>query len=204
MNFGIDLDGCLADFNSAYTKLLIDESGEDRFPPDRTPNTFPPVWFYEREFGYSKEVEEKVWTKIKSDPNFWYNLSPYYNAYDAFELLNDLDTSDHSIYFITHRGGVAPKQQTESWLINHGDFECPTVIIAGDKTPLMEPLGLDFFIDDKPETIQDICKSNTKVTNGGLYILDRPYNKHIVGDAIRTPSVAAALTDFMKGKNING
>lgn len=196
MKLGIDLDGCLVDFNSGYIDLLIKARGEDLFPPDRNDENFPPVWFYEREFGYG-DVEGEVWGQIKESPLFWQNLKPLHNAREALQLLDVytlLNVAD--VYFITHRSGRDVKGQSEEWLIRNGVY-LPTVLIAGDKAPIIQALNLDFYIDDKPETITQL--DGLKFPRH-LYLKDAPYNRHVKLEyGKRIGSVAEALMEVMNG-----
>ena len=194
LKLGIDLDGCLVDFNAGYVDLLIKEKGEDLFPPDRNADNFPPVWFYERHFGYG-DVEEAVWKKIKESPDFWQKLGPLPTAVATLQQLDILEIFGHEVYFITHRSGREVKKQSEIWLVGHG-FEFPTVLIAGDKAPIIQALELDFYIDDKPETIIEL---HSMKYPKHLYLKDAPYNRHVsVGNRVST--VLEALEDVLNGK----
>ena len=111
MRIGIDVDGVLSDFYTAYEKLHIFVSGEDRFGDKKFPAQYPQSWDWVNDhFGYSKEITKKVWGIIKTDPDFWFNLGL---LPDALSLV--LEPSD-DVYFISDRIGVLAKRQTEQWL----------------------------------------------------------------------------------------
>ena len=189
MRLGIDLDGCLADFNTAYTKLLINIKGEDFFPPDRNSDNFPKIWHYEREYGYT-DVEAVAWDQITKSDTFWFDLPEMPRANEAIQILNAINLSGHAVYFITHRSGNDVKMQSEDWLVQRGMLN-PTVLIAGDKIPIIKALGLDFYIDDKPEMIVDI---DTYCIPKHLFIKDAPYNRGLgLRHAKRVPTVYDAL-----------
>lgn len=152
----LDIDGVLADFNTAYHDLLVLVTGEDKFPQDYDP-TQPPVWHWEHHFGYTSEQEALVWTNhILKSPDFWVKLKP---LKDASRVLFALDQmvrfNEIELYFITNRHGLNAKLQTEKWLYNHG-VSYPTVLIAADKLPLLRTLNPAFYIDDKLETANDV------------------------------------------------
>ena len=168
----------LADFNSAYAKLLITEDG-NRFPVGFDPKA-PPVWSYDRYYGYSDEIERLVWQgHILKDPKFWEKLEPLPEARDVLMTVNGLaKRGEAEVYFITHRMGFNVKTQTEKFLYEHG-MDFPTVLLAGDKVPLIKMLGIDFFIDDRLETMNDLY--TTAQTEGWLkgkhyFLKTMPYN----------------------------
>ena len=197
MKLGVDLDGCLADFNTAYTKLLIEIKGEDLFPPDRNDDNFPTMWFYERAYGY-EDVEAEAWRYIKDGGNeFWHNLPSMPTAEGAILMLDLLANMEHDVYFITHRSGNDVKWQSEAWLQDR-HMDNPTVLIAGNKAPIIQALELDFYIDDKPETIQELDTMKYPIY---LYLKDAPYNRDLVlTRGKRVSTVLKALQELTNGK----
>lgn len=202
-----DIDGCLADFNLDYGRLFIELTGENRFPPDweecLAANTFPEVWNWESQAGYTPEQVRKVWREITHNDGFWSGLGELPGAREAIRKLNHMANLGHDIYFITNRMGTRAKHQTEIWLYSLG-MNYPTVLVAADKLPILKSLGIGVFIDDKPETIQEIDEdyfgeSNVKMIkpNLKLYLRDAPYNRTQTysEDVRRVPGVLEALKD---------
>lgn len=183
IRLGCDVDGVLVDFNTAYVKLFQTLTGRDLFPSDWTEQldkTFPTCWNYEKLAGYTSEEVKLVWDHIKADPDFWLHLDPYKETHAAICCLDPHAASDCDIYFITHRTGTRVKSQTEGWLLDIG-FYNPTVLIAGDKIPIINSLELDAYIDDKPETVEQACAD----TKARIYLMDRPYNREVkVGERV--------------------
>ena len=179
----LDIDGCLADFTSAYAAALIAEDG-DRLPEGwQDSPDWPGVWYWEREAGYGKDVEKRVWDEyiLKEDSAFWENLEPMHGAREVLMELNGLVKAGKAeTYFVTHRMGDRAKLQTEKWLYNHG-CDYPTVFMAGDKIPVLRFLKPDFFIDDKPETVSAVADSDS-VMRDGLFLKMAPYNKDLWSD----------------------
>lgn len=190
IRIGFDVDGVLALFEPAYGRLIERISGKRLFPEDWQDmvkqNTFPTVWDWDQAAGYTRADSSAAWKSIKADPNFWSDLDHYP---DVLEVARQLRTKPYKseVYFITHRMGTCVKLQTENWLLDRG-FSNPTVLIAGDKIPLINSLELDVYIDDKPETVEDAV-ANTKTR---IYLMDRPYNREVtVGE--RVTSIEAML-----------
>lgn len=180
MRIGIDVDGVLADFNSAYIKLLKALPGQNLFPEPYTPDT----WYYPEKLGYSKAQIDSVWADIKVNPYFWRDLEPY-NDDDG----STADTirewmSKHDVYFITARPGVSAKRQTEHWLqayLEPLSYPTPTVLVTSDKAGACEILSLDHYIDDRRSNIVDCATfcvhEATGVPTVSLYLLDRQWNQ---------------------------
>ena len=195
---GIDLDGCLANFESGFAPILTDLTGIT-FPLDEP--TFPEVWqwptLHLTNSGMSekeaKAVESAAWKRVTQDPAFWLSLKPYPETASTLKSLTRLTAEGHEIYFITHRPGANPKRQSEIWLeINGYKRESPTVLVSGEKGFLAAGLGLDFFIDDKPENHEQVrrfCGTRCR-----RYIVDHPYNRHHDDKyAVRVTTVKEAL-----------
>lgn len=168
MKILVDLDGVVADFNSAFARLL------KRINPsiilDATAPDFPDCWNWPERYGYSKEDESKAWAEVKHSGVFWRSLFPYPNGYADVEHLNILQRT-HEIYFVTSRPGVTAKRESEEWLRGMG-FNGPTVIICDShsKADFVQAVKIDMVIEDKPETLLDCNNTHT-------VLVRRPYNK---------------------------
>jgi hypothetical protein len=189
-------DGVLADFNTAYVGLFEKLTGVNKFPPDwkeQLDKTFPTCWNYEKLAGYTSEEVKAVWASIKGDPEFWYSLEPYGEVPSVCRSLNlFIEGREAEAYFITHRMGTNVKFQTETWLRDLG-IEIPTVLIAGDKTPIINSLELDAYIDDKPETVEQAVAQ----TKARVYLMNRPYNQEVgVGTRVRS------VSEMLKGEGL--
>ena len=177
-SIGLDIDGCFADFNTGYGKALI-EVGGNRFPEGYNFRQ-PPVWYWERDAGYPPEVEKEVWTNhiLAPEKNFWKKLDPLPGAREALPILDKLSREGNNVYFLTHRVGVTAKRQTEEWLYEHG-MSYPTVILTGaDKIPIIRALKIEFFLDDKVETMNEVGRVAEEERWMGHYLLfDAAYNR---------------------------
>lgn len=177
---GVDLDGVLANFTDAYAKLATERTGI-QFP--KMSADWPRSWYWDRDAGVSKEDEKAIWQEITEGNTFWYRLEPLPGAHDTIRCLEKLVRQGHDVYFITNRMGRQAKTQTEQWLYNLG-MNYPTVLVASDKLPIIKSLGIDFYIDDKPETVHEIAEANLdQMIAGGhpvvgkLYMKDMAYNR---------------------------
>lgn len=169
MRIGIDVDGVLANFFSAYEEAIVQEAGEDKFPC-RYPECTPPVWDWPEHYGYDKAYVSRVWKKIAKSRSFWYDLD---ELPDLAFLKEAAPWAIHAVYYITARPGENAKAQTEYWLEEHG-IPAPTVLISKEKGLCAQALQLDLYIDDKLENIVDV-QDNHRLTRAYL-CPQYPYN----------------------------
>lgn len=191
---GLDIDGCLADFNIAYNKLLTIAESKDRLPAgweEKYPECII-CWDWDKEYGYSEAARKQAIEVVRESGDFWYHLPELDETQLVLDTLNYMVHADEiDLYFITTRGGIRAKQQTEMWLIDRG-IMTPTVIISDNKVPVLQGLKLDFYIDDRLQTVEDAHKAGCP----GVHLLDRPWNRvGRSGDLRVAYSVAEALFD---------
>lgn len=178
LKIGVDIDGVLADFNTAYINLLLKLTNEDKFPA--RPFDIP-CWFYPEHFGYSKDQISSVWDEIIINDTFWETLKPYADTAECIDLLHGRSIRGDYVYYITSRPGTYAKQQTENWLKVNNSLRLsgwreyvPTVIITNEKGAAAKLLDLDYYIDDKIENCEDVASSSSQTY---IYMLDQPWNR---------------------------
>ena len=85
---------------------------------------------------------------------------------------------------------------SELWLKRHG-MDIPTVIIAHQKGVLVRELGLDVFVDDKPENNEAVIDASREYAHKTrVYLPDHPYNEWAKDErryGIRVADLNAAL-----------
>lgn len=172
MRIGIDVDGCLADFNTSFIERCIRITGRDLFPP--RPFDIP-CWDYLEHYGYQEHEQDAVWRHIKHDLTFWFSLRPYADAPDVISRLRKIEQRlIHEVYFVTARPGVCVKYQTEKWLGKYsgGNSWKPTVLISKEKGLCAQALDLELYIDDRLENAVEVAKQ----TPCRVYLLTQPWN----------------------------
>lgn len=175
IRWAIDLDGCLADFNSAYIDLIA--SMTDTVLP-AVSDTYPATWDYAEAAGVASSDLDRVWSHIQHS-DFWLRLRPLPHAEPALVALAERAAMGDHVYFITSRPGVMAKQDTELWLAKHGHMDFPTVMIVphpSRKPALVKALDITAFIDDKPETCSAVASMRMKVPSK-VFIVDAPHNR---------------------------
>jgi hypothetical protein len=172
LRIGFDMDGVLADFDSAFRAV------EERLygPQAQTSGDADP----EAEERAEAEGEEKegakqshalrrrrdaVWQAIASTPDFWMTLRPVQE--DAVRRIHELALRHRwEVFFLTQRPateGDSVQRQTQQWLIAQG-FDLPSVLpIAGSRGAAAGALRLDYHVDDSARHCIDVkAESNAK------------------------------------------
>lgn len=165
---GYDVDQVFADFDGGYRKLIMAELGI--IIPEMS-STFPTVWGWDRDYLTSAEISE-MWQEIRTT-DFWWELEPLPECHAALAMLTDQQNDGDDVYFITNRPGSYAKRLTEEWLENQG-FSLPTVLISSDKGSVCKGLGIEMFVDDKPENCWEVNKACPEAQ---VFLLDAPYNR---------------------------
>lgn len=178
MKIGIDLDGCLADFNTGFRQRCIDVTGVNHF--DDLPNGqpyFPLVWDWPAAVGYTSEQVTSIWASVRADRSFWYTLSPYPDTVTLLARLRDRIALGDEVYFVTDRKGIDAKLQTEAWLNSYG-LPKPTVLLSPHKGLVARALQFNRYLDDKWENALSVaCIDNWGTYRCQSYLLDRPWNR---------------------------
>ena len=177
---GVDIDGCLASFESGFVPRILEVTGKDLFGDARDSPDFPPCWHYPEQFGYSPDEMTAVWKSIRHDDEFWLNLDPLPGAAEAIQRLDAARYDGNDIYFITARPGWKSKFQTEAWLMGYG-MMCPTVLLSEDKVTPAILLNLDAYIDDRLKNANNLMgaiRLRRMLTR--VYLKDAAYNRRDV------------------------
>lgn len=155
LRLGIDVDGVVADFRSAFHALAARELG-GAAAGDAAPEL-------------SKADVERLWKAVARAGNWWVDLPAY--EPDQVARLYDLSRKGRwEVFFMTSRppsAGDAVQLQTQVWLERHG-FYMPSVLTApaGARGELARALRIDVMVDDHFVNCMEIVgASNAKVLN---------------------------------------
>lgn len=167
-NVGVDIDGVLADFTFSARQLckyLFNGRPDD--------SLIQTGWGFDS-LGLTKEEENLMWRTIDAQRNWWTTFRRMPNT----NLLKHL-TNEHRVIFITNRkdgddGSWPIEVQSAEWLREQFNIFSPNVIISDSKGPVALGLKLDYFIDDRPKNVEEVCQGAPKCMT---YLLDATYNK---------------------------
>jgi len=167
LKIGIDVDDVVIDFMEAFRKEAQTITGRELQGP-------PGSWDFAN-WGLTAEEEEAIWKHIYNTPN-WFRECCCSPVEGVQELLPELCTN-HEVYFITARregiGEWSTQTQTAFTLESLGVIY-PQVIVRKNKGQIVAALGLDIFIDDKPENLEDIHRWSNKTD---LFIMNQSHNQ---------------------------
>lgn len=166
---GFDLDGVICAFHKAFHELIEQQTGIKVRPIS---DTYPDKWDYDREIGMSDAEFKAVWEHV-AETDFWETLEPTVDGAKALALIREGRSEGDQVYFITSRPGTYAKHLTEFWLDAQG-YECPTVLMANKKGPVCQGLGIELFVDDKPQNCWEVAAACPKAQ---VFLLDAPYNR---------------------------
>jgi len=151
LRLGIDVDGVVADFRTAFHVLAERELG---IAPE------------DIKAELSKSDVERLWRSVGAASNWWLDVPPYER--DQIGRLYALARRGRwEVFFLTSRppsAGDSVQLQTQVWLERHG-FLLPTVLTtpAGARGEVARSLRLTLAVDDRLVNCMEIISaSNAK------------------------------------------
>jgi 5'(3')-deoxyribonucleotidase len=166
LRIGFDIDGVLANFSGRFCEIANKISGKSVDWRGQA------TWEFEE---FTAQEVDQTWDVIHTTQDFWLKLDPL----EPSAILRDVE-EQHTPFFITSRvpvAGQSIERQTQKWLNWHKFLGCPTVLVVphwSQKKALIKDLKLDSFIDDKPDTVEQLYAADVN-----CYIYDQPYNKQV-------------------------
>ena len=116
---GLDLDGCFSSFSYAYAVLMVNVTGEDKFPKGwrKKEDLLHPCWDWDKHWGYTDEEIAKTWRYIEAkNSTFWHKLPLMKGRSEMLRHVNNLSRMGDATYWLTHRPGASAKLGTERWV----------------------------------------------------------------------------------------
>lgn len=140
LRIGVDIDGVLADFRTAFHQAARRCLRRDVADAENAAGA-PAL--------DQKDVR-KVWEFVAKTTNWWVELEPYEPEQIA-RLYDVTRASGWEVFFLTNRPGSAGdtvQYQTQWWLERHG-FYLPSVLtVPGSRGDVANGLRLDILVDD--------------------------------------------------------
>ena len=140
LRLGIDIDGVLADFRSAFR-----ETARDCLRREVQPDTAGGQ-------GALEHVDiDRVWNHIARSPNWWMGVRAYEPA-EIAKLYALSRSGKWEVCFLTKRpasAGDAVQFQTQWWLEQQGFYLPAVITVPGSRGDLANALRLDLAIDDQ-------------------------------------------------------
>jgi hypothetical protein len=151
LRLGIDVDGVVAHFRSAFRALAQRELG---------------ISAEDVEGELSKADVDRLWKSVAVASNWWVDI-PAYEPEQLARLYTLARRGRWEVFFLTSRplsAGDAVQLQTQVWLERHG-FLLPSVLTtpAGARGEVARALRLDLALDDRlVNCLEIISASNSK------------------------------------------
>jgi hypothetical protein len=141
LRLGIDVDGVLADFRTAFRKAAerclrhsIDESQDFEITGPLSPDDVRRVWEY-----------------IGRTPNWWMDV-PAYEPEQIARLYSIMRAANWEVFFMTKRppsAGDTVQFQTQWWIERFGFYLPAVMTVPGSRGDIANGLRLDIVIDDQ-------------------------------------------------------
>jgi hypothetical protein len=176
LRVGFDLDGTVADMYSALRREAIALFGEEVLrapvesskPQEAASNEQNPQPKAEddqtatlaiQELHLTARQQNQLWDHVKKIENFWTSL-PELEPGIISRIAKAAADRRWEVMFLTTRPstkGELVQLQSQRWLEAHG-FQYPSVyVVQRSRGKIADSLGLDAFVDDRPENCLDIA-----------------------------------------------
>lgn len=191
LRVGFDLDGTVADMYSALHREALKLFGEEVLrkahlrkgsgePPSTAtaetqaltnqaenksakPEEDATTNLAMQELHLSSRQQSQLWDHVKRQENFWTTL-PELEPGIISRIGKAARERRWEVIFLTTRPSTAGdlvQHQSQVWLQAHG-FEYPSVyVVQRSRGKIADALGLDAFVDDRPENCLDIAVEST-------------------------------------------
>jgi hypothetical protein len=173
MRLGFDLDGTLADMQSALARearVLFPSLDPASLPQSTADDTSaapdasdPPDSTLPDPLHLTGRQQRELWNAVRARENFWETLDEIEPGVLArlFRLVRD---RRWELIFLTSRpetAGDSAQAQSHRWLVAHG-YPSPSVfVVHGSRGRIAAALNLDVLVDDRPENCLDVATDST-------------------------------------------
>ena len=182
LRVGFDLDGTVADMYFALRREAIklfgeevlhapieaskpQEAGKESTPQPKSEDDQTATLAIQ-ELHLTARQQNQLWDHVKQIENFW-NTLPELEPGIISRIARTARERRWEVIFLTTRPptkGDLVQLQSQQWLEAHG-FQYPSVyVVQRSRGKIADALGLDAFVDDRPENCLDIAvESKAKV-----------------------------------------
>lgn len=159
LRVGLDVDGVLADFRSAFEALSRREglsAGLDGGPAGQDPEDVAAELLTSEDIG-------RIWKEIARTSNWWTSVEAYEPS-EIARLYRLARKHRWEVFFLTRRpesAGDTVQMQTQ-WFLESNGFYLPSVLtVPGSRGELASALRLDIVVDDMLHNLVDVMTAST-------------------------------------------
>lgn len=150
IKIGVDIDGVIGNFIKHFS-MLLREMYRNHIPIIENSDNVP-EWDMHKWFPLTEEEIDKGFEEIGKSNSFWLQLE-LINQEHWERFIKEFNNDDYDVYFITSRvNGIGIRSQTINWLEWNG-WKNPQVILSTNKPYVINGIGINYFIDDKDDTV---------------------------------------------------
>lgn len=183
LRIGLDIDGVLADFRSAFhatARRSLRHDIEDPVDPKSAQ-------------ALERKDVKRVWEMVAKTPNWWLELAPYEPEQIA-RLYALARSAGWEVFFLTNRptsAGDTVQFQTQWWLERQGYYLPSVLTVPGSRGEVANGLRLDIVVDDLVMNCVEVVGASTAkallLMRGG----DQAARKHATDRGIGVVSTLA-------------
>ena len=155
LRIGLDIDGVLADFRTAFHEAAVRCLRHDVADDDEI-ETLGPL---------SPDDVRRVWEHIGSTPNWWMEV-PAFEPDQIARLYSSMRAAKWEVFFLTKRppsAGDTVQFQTQWWIERFGFYLPAVLTVPGSRGDVANGLRLDIIVDDQLiNCVEVISASSTK------------------------------------------
>lgn len=190
LRIGVDIDGVLADFRTAFhltARQCLNRDVKDVEDPKS-----------------SEQLDDRdvrrVWEYISRTTNWWMDLQPY--EQDQVARLYDLTRAGSwEVVFVTNRpasAGDSVQFQTQWWLERQGFYLPAVVTVPGSRGELANALRLDVLIDDLLRNCVDVVTGSAAKAMLMLRDTDDAMKQHALNRGIGVVGTLAEAVPILE------
>jgi hypothetical protein len=152
LRIGIDVDGVLADFRSAFHQTAREALRRDIEGPEDPKS----------EQALLQNDVRRVWQYIERRSNWWMELEAYEPRQIA-RLYSLARAGRWEVFFLTNRpasAGDTVQFQTQWWIERHGFYLPAVLTVPGSRGEVANGLRLDLLVDDLAVNCIDVASAS--------------------------------------------
>src|SRR3954468_4422254 len=154
LRIGLDVDGVLADFRSAFHAAAVRVLRREVARTSDSPQGAGPLG--------AADVQ-RVWDEIAKTRNWWMGLEPYEPEQIA-RLYALTRASAWEVFFLTKRppsAGDSVQFQTQWWIERFGFYLPAVLTVLGSRGEIANGLRLDLLVDDQLINCVEVVSAST-------------------------------------------